>query len=532
MNSNTPQDDQGHGTSGEQISKTGEKVYRCGTLTYTKPALVILFAWLLWGDIVYTIMEHVADPIMQLRFKKMGAMNWQMVLLTSTIPMCLYSFFGPVISIKSDRFRSRLGRRIPFLLFSVPALAVGLTGLAFADRLGHWLHDTLNIASLSENTTVMLTMGFMLIVFAFFNVFTTTVFWYLFNDVVPENMLARFMSWFRFISAISTAAYNLFVFPYSESHATEIFLGAAVLYLIGFGLMCLNVREGKYPPPSEHADGKKGPLAAITTYAKECHSHKIYRYLWICTFIAYIGAGVGSFSLYFRQSIGLDLLQIGKINTAMQIELAVLILASGWLGDRFGPIRVVLIAQILSLLTVVPASFLWIFWQPGPDATWTIHLPFLNHVPLMTSFASFEIKQVFLAMLCITLGIAAPVGALSSMWDPPMLMRTFPRLRYGQFCSTNALYRIAGGLLGGFLAGLYFDMITPIVGKDRAYAFGPLWSICFTLPSFFMFLKFYREWKKLGGEHYVPPMLEEHAAAEASFTAQAKTEVAAGQHDV
>ena len=61
---------------------TSRQLYHCGPLTYTKLGLVMLFAWLLWGDFCFTLMEdgrpaapaaeaqgpgrvqhaHVADP--------------------------------------------------------------------------------------------------------------------------------------------------------------------------------------------------------------------------------------------------------------------------------------------------------------------------------------------------------------------------------------------------------------------------------------------------------------------------------------
>lgn len=38
----------------------GGKNYHCGTLTYTKAGLFVLFAWLLWGDFCFTLMEAAA----------------------------------------------------------------------------------------------------------------------------------------------------------------------------------------------------------------------------------------------------------------------------------------------------------------------------------------------------------------------------------------------------------------------------------------------------------------------------------------
>ena len=36
------------------------KVYRCGTLTYTKVGLFMMFAWLLWGDFCFTQWSRVS----------------------------------------------------------------------------------------------------------------------------------------------------------------------------------------------------------------------------------------------------------------------------------------------------------------------------------------------------------------------------------------------------------------------------------------------------------------------------------------
>ena len=61
------------------------KIYHAGTLTYTKAALVMLFFWLIWGDFCYTVMEAVTGPIMQLKFKALGASNTGMALLLGTM---------------------------------------------------------------------------------------------------------------------------------------------------------------------------------------------------------------------------------------------------------------------------------------------------------------------------------------------------------------------------------------------------------------------------------------------------------------
>ena len=560
-------------------SPTPPKQFKCGTLTYSKRTLALLFFWLFWGDICYTLMENMGGPIMQLKFEDLHSSNKTYMLFANTFPTLIFLFMNPIISFKSDRFRSKLGRRIPFIILTLPFLTAGLVALAYCNQIGDWLfhklegsalyswameswfhrqffvqglsgtavsativgailvifvlfvHNckrwgwrlpywtvalplflisalvlyrragitgwinyTVQQAEFSQTSVVIVTIGALLVAFTFFNTIFTSMYWYLFRDVVPENVLARFMSWFRVISLVTFGMYKWFIFPHSRTHATEIFLSAAAIYLVGFGLMMLFVREGKYPPPSPYVGGHKGPLAAVLTYGKECHSHTHYWYFWMLTFVGSIGGGVGAFNLYFQERIGLDLQQIGRIDAITTYSVAVMVLGVGWLADRYHPIRVIIAASLLGVL-VTPINLIWLFWHP--PATAVFHI------------MGFDIRQVFLVQGCIAVGLGGPVAALSSMWDPVLLMRVFPHERFGQFASTNSLWRTSGGLLGGLLAASALDIVATWVGRDNAYFYMPFWQIAFGLPAFLLLLKFYQSWKRYGGdESYVPPKLE------------------------
>lgn len=203
------------------------KTWHCGTLTYTRPKLALLCFWLLWGDVCYMLMEAVTPSIMPLRLHVLGAPNWVLGMMMSTISGSITFFLNPIISFKSDRFRSRWGRRIPFILFSAPMLVACLVLLAFGDRIGFWMQSHLPLKQFSPNSVAVAVLGFALALFTFFNVFVTSVFWYLFNDVVPEHLLARFMSWFRVVSQVAGAIYGFFIYGHALTHYTEIFLGAA-----------------------------------------------------------------------------------------------------------------------------------------------------------------------------------------------------------------------------------------------------------------------------------------------------------------
>ncbi len=184
---------------------------------------------------------------------------------------------------------------------------------------------------------------------------------------------------------------------------------------------------------------------------------------------------------------------------SVSITTAVLVLGSGWLADRYHPVRVVVAGSLLGLLAT-PVNLIWLFWHPQADALWHFHLHLLQWGTV------FEIRQVYLVQFCIALGLTAPIASLTAMWDPIMLMRIFPRERLGQFCSTNAVWRSLGGILGATLVGAALDIVGRWVGKDRAYFYIPVWHLAFGIPAVFFLILLYRSWKRHGGaKAYVAP---------------------------
>jgi hypothetical protein len=87
------------------------KTWKAGTLTYTAAGLVVLFAWLLVGDFAWQLKERSVGATAQLILKKFGAADLLVGLLIGSVPAALGMIIGPVISMRSDRFRSRWGRR-------------------------------------------------------------------------------------------------------------------------------------------------------------------------------------------------------------------------------------------------------------------------------------------------------------------------------------------------------------------------------------------------------------------------------------
>ena len=62
-------------------------------------------------------------------------------------------------------------------------------------------------------------------------------------------------------------------------------------------------------------------------------------------------------------------------------------------------------------------------------------------------------------------------------------------------------------MLGGILAGIFLDRMALLVGHNTAYFYSPVWMAASNIPAFFLFIAFYRQWKRHGGDnHYVAPL--------------------------
>ncbi|HSI07008.1 MAG TPA: MFS transporter [Rariglobus sp.] len=458
--------------------------FKVGTLSYTKAGMITVFLFLLWGDFCFTLMETVVPTLMPLKFNSIGAPNWVLGLVMSTIPNIMTAGINPLISIRSDRFRSKWGRRIPFLAGATPFLVLFLILLGCADGIGAWVHGSILGGRFSETTVLIFVIGVFMVCFQFFNLFITSVYYYLFNDVVPQAYLARFMALFRVVGSLAGVGYNFFVLKFAKTHMEEIFIGAALLYFVAFVMMCWKVKEGNYPPPPAFEGTNPGFRAALRSYAVECFSHRFYWLFFLANSCVAMTWASGSYMLIYQtQYLGLSLDFVGKVGGVCGIISMVLLYPAGILSDRIRPIRVLLMATALQAL-IGPLIITFAMMRP-----------------------SFTLDTVMLVSVCLS-AITLPINTLYYAAELPTLMTLFPKSRYGQFCSANALVRSIALIIGGVACGAFLDF-TKTLNPDPnyCYRFLPVWNFAFQAASAILLFFLYREWKKLGGkDHFKPPV--------------------------
>jgi len=467
-----------------------EHRYRCGTLIYTKAGLFALFGWMLWGDFCFSLMGDIWKNILPLVMRGEGAPNTIVALVMTTIPSAMNFVLNPVISTFSDRYRGKRGRRIPFLLYSAPFISFFLILLGFSRELGGIFHGWLVLLSpgLTQSAVTVVLIGVLVVCFMFFDLFVATVFYYLFNDVVPQAFIGRFLGLFRVVGGLAGALFNFFLFKYATSHTSTIFFGGAVLYLIAFLLLGLNVKEGEYPPPEPMTKKKSfSPVEVIKTYFQECFTHRIFRRVFAYSALASVSGSINVFLIFMAISIGLTLDEVGKVAAVVAIVSMVLSYPMGSMVDHIHPLRVKLIVQMLfCVVTLMKCVFLF-YDFPRDVAFW---------------------------MYAALAGIAIPLQAANAAAAMPMVMRLFPHERFGQFCAANAMCGAFGAVIGGLLGGVFLDVMKRLFSNngDYYYRFVPAWSFFFMLLASGMCFLVYQEWKKLGGdENYTPPIEDKFA---------------------
>jgi MFS family permease len=327
----------------------GGKLWRAGTLTYTTVGLILLSFWLLWGDFAFYFKERSVPSVLQLLLKKFEASDTLTGVLIASLPGIIGIVLGPIVSYRSDRHRGRWGRRIPYLLLATPLAVVAMIAMAFGPGLGRSLHAWLGVHSPGLNASTLAVFALGWTIFEFSSVTANAVFGGLINDVVPAAVLGRFYGAFRALSLVAGIIFNFYVLAEAEAHYTGIFLGVALLYGLGFTVMCLGVREGQYEPTPVSVPGSAVSFwRAAREYLRDCFGHAYYRWYFVAWALSWMAvAPPSTFGVYFAKSIDMDMAAYGKCYALMYLISLALALPIGFLADRVHPLRLGLAAQVL-----------------------------------------------------------------------------------------------------------------------------------------------------------------------------------------
>ncbi len=405
---------------------------------------------------------------MQLLFQKFGASNFVSSLLIATLPYGLILLIGPIVSYRSDRYRSRWGRRIPFLAIHIPFAVLSMVAVAFSPVLGQGLHQILGTYSpgLSTSTLIIIAIGWG--VFELATVVANAVFYGLINDVVPSSLLGRFYGVFRAISLIASILFNYFIFGKAEKHFPLVFIGIGLVYGLSFTMMCLKVKEGEYAPRPRPKAGGGNFFVAARTYFHECFSKPYYLWVFVSIALPWIAfIGVNHFSVFFAKSLAMDMGFYGKCLALTYGCSLVFSYPLGMLADKFHPLRTSLV--VISLYALVTAA--GAIFSTNPE-----------------TFAVFFVLH----------------GILSGAWftsSASLPLRMFPKENFSQFYSALNMFIGLGIMTAGPIVGKLIDF------TNKFYQLTFIASSTLAFLAIFIGLIVHAKFMKLGGpKDYVPPV--------------------------
>lgn len=468
-------------------------IYRVGTLTYTKMGLCMLFFWLLLGDVVFVLMDQLEPRILPVVLKGHGATDKEIAIIVGSITALFNLIITPVVSYRSDRKRSRWGRRIPYLFWASPFIALFLGLTPYAPEITAWLVRWPAMRSLLESlplsSPVIFTYGVLAVLFQGFHMVVASIYFYLFRDVVPEKFLGRFLALFRVFGSLATFILNYWLLGMANTHTKEIFVGVALASGIGFLLMCYFVREGEYPPvetkAEQAASDSPALIRATRIFITESYSAPIYWWTYTARMMVYAAVIVQAFLVFFpQQELGMPLDQVGKLSSWASFVWLPLAFPLGWALDKWGPLRTMTLC-LIGYIVALGGSFF-----------------------LVTGATSFLIST-----LCM--GAFFPMLMLSQSM---LAQRIFHPLRMGQLSSANAILQsLVIAVIVGPATGWLFDALRdfrhtlniPFAGTVELgpYRFVFVVLIILSLVSLFATRMANRHWLKLGGDRsYSPPL--------------------------
>jgi MFS family permease len=313
-----------------------KSAHAVGTLRYTTAGLAIVLFWLLFGEFAIAFRDRSAIPGVMELLRQHHASDTMIAVLVSALPALLGAVLVPIVGFRSDRFRSRWGRRLPFLMGITPVAALVLIALGNCAAFGRATDGLLGTWSPGVDACVLAWFCVFWTVFEGVALVTLALYAGLVNDIVPRPVLGRFYGAFRIVSLVAGILFNLWCFRLTEHHLREVFLGIGLFFGVSVMLMCFRLKEGEYGPPSVDGQDAVTWRAMGRAYWRECLSDRYFLLVFLAltaselTFMPF-----NTFSQLYAESIGMDKAMLGRLlatSYALSIGLSSVI---GWLVDRY-----------------------------------------------------------------------------------------------------------------------------------------------------------------------------------------------------
>lgn len=442
----------------ESRATLGQRRWQAGTLVYSIGGLMLLFLFLLLGDLAWSLRERAVQEVFKAMLLNLSKNALLLNLLVGALPAAVTMVVAPVVGAWSDRTRTRLGRRIPFLLVSAPVVGISLIGLAYSDAMGGMVADLLGLTSGQRTAAILACMVLFWTIFEVAAIIGNELYYALINDTVPQAVIGRFYGTFRIVSLSVGAGFFYTVF---DNHLLQVLrpvlMGIGAIYVVGFFIMCWRVKEGSYPPLAPRQHGEAGGLSG---YVRSVTAVPFFLLLFVVIALGKVSYLImNTNSMNASLQFGVDRDSYAHATALTYIFSIVLSYPIGWMMDRLHPMPVGL--GVLALYAIAMLAG----WAVVHDVT-TFNLFFVVH------------------------GILA--GAIFTTTSA-LLPRLLPRSRYAQLATLSAALTALMTVLLTPVTGVLID----VSGNDFRLAF--LIAGLAGLAGIGLWLLLMRQFARLGG---------------------------------
>lgn len=267
----------------------------------------------------------------------------------------LNMFIQPIVGERSDRTRTRIRSRKPWMLVGAPLAAIFLIGIPFADSV----------------IVIMFAILFTNVAMALFRSPTVA----LLGDLFPSNQRSTANGIINLMGGLGTIiAFLIGGVLYSLGRITPFVFGSVVM-LAAIGAVLLFIREPENPPEDEEKDTKQGFLSNLREVLKASDRSGLVILLAIlCWFLGYnaLETWISSFGKF---ELRIDEGMMSMLTASMALTFIIFAVPSGLLATRFGRKRVIMVGiggmvvltlygfivnnLIMLLMLLIPAGIFW-----------------------------------------------------------------------------------------------------------------------------------------------------------------------------
>ena len=321
-------------------------------------------------------------------------------------------FIQPLVGSWSDRMRSPLGRRLPFILIGAPiaAIAFGLVPLASALPLFVACTVTTILAMAFWRTPVVALMP----------------------DVTPSVYRSQANGIINFMGGLGVVIGSSIAATLVKNNPAAPFWFASGLMLFSAALVLIFVREPKLHQ-TEVSEIRPGLLQSLKElFSKEYRAGLGIFFAILFWFIAY-NAIEAFLSLYGVNFLGLSESDAGRLTTSVSFAFLIFAIPSGFLGAKLGRKRTIL-TGIGIMAAVLVVTFIW---QTQNITRVLTKLPILGNI-------------MPLSILLMLAGIGWSFININSL---PMVVDLTDSSRVGTFTGLYYLFSTLAAILGPIING-------------------------------------------------------------------------------